>query len=128
MSGGKPQRREVVVIVQPPVEVLNRSEPIAIKPGGIVELWVGLRREIGAETAEVEVKLEGLPRGVKVKGTATIPANQSETLLTLEMSANARPVAKPTAVKVLAVVEMPRGNVSVESRNRAMIASAPAEE
>jgi hypothetical protein len=128
MSGGKPQRREVVVIVRPPVEVLNRSEPIAIKPGGTAELWVGLRREIGAETAEVEVKLEGLPRGVKVKGTATIPANQSETLVTLEMSANARPVAKPTAVKVLAVVEMPRGNVTVESRNRAMIAAAPAEE
>jgi hypothetical protein len=128
MTGGKPQHRQVVVIVRPPVEILNRSEPITIKPGGTAEFWVGLRREIGAETAEVDLKLEGLPRGVKMKGTATARANEYETLVTLEMSPNARPVAKSTAVKVVAVVQMPRGNVSVESRNRAMIGAASAEE
>jgi hypothetical protein len=128
MTGGKPQRREVVVIVRPPVEVLNRSEPIAIRPGGTAELWVGLRREIGAETAEVDVKLEGLPRGVKMKGTTTIRAGESEALVTLEMSPNARPIAKPTAVKVVAVVQMPRGNVTVESGNRAMFAATGTEE
>jgi hypothetical protein len=128
MTGGKPQSRDVLVIVRQPVEVLVRTGPIAMKPGGTAELWVGLRREIGAESPEIEIKLEGLPDGVKPSGPATIRENEAETLIKLEMSGTARSIANPAAVKVVAVVQMPRGNVSVESRNRPMIVAAKAED
>ena len=126
MTGGKAQTTDLVVIVRAPVEVLTRAETIAMKPGGSAEVWVGLRREVGC-LEEVELKVEGLPRGVKLAEPLTLKEGESEGVLRLEMEPAARPIPKTTAVRVVATVRMPRGSVALESRNRPMIAAAPAE-
>ncbi len=127
LSGGKPVTREVSVIVRRPIEVLIRPEPITLKPGEDRTVWVGIRREPGA-TAEVELKVEGLPRGVKLKVPVTLKETDTEAELVLAMSATAKPIAKATEMRLLAIVRMPRGTVMVESRNRPMIVGGSAEE
>ncbi len=126
MSGSKTHASDVVVIVRAPVEVLTRAEMIVLKPGGSAELWVALRREVGC-LEEVELKVEGLPRGVKLAEPVTLNEGGSEGLLRLEMAASARPSAKPTEVRVVATVRMPRGTVTIEAKNRPMIAMQSAE-
>ncbi len=125
-TGGSKQTREVSVIVRAPVEALVRDEPIAIKPGGKATFWVGLRRARGAEV-DVDLKVEGLPRGVKQVDVPTLKENGSEAEIKLEMTASARPLTKPTAVRVVAIARMPRGAVATESRIRPMIVAAPAD-
>ena len=50
---------------QGPIEVRPSAEAIFLKPGDGATFKVEIRREAGFE-GEVELKLEGLPRGVKV--------------------------------------------------------------
>jgi hypothetical protein len=126
MSGGKPNVVELVVIVRAPVEVLTRAEEVTLRPGGSAKLWVALRREVGCRE-EVEVKVDGLPRGVKLAGPLTLGEGETEGELTLEMAPDAKPVAKPTTVRVVASVRMPRGVVAAEAKNRPMIVAVPAE-
>lgn len=126
MTGGKWHPTAVVVIVRAPVEVLTRAETIAMKPGGTAELWVALRREVGC-LEEVELRVEGLPEGVKLTEPLTLKGGEVEGILKLEMAGSARPSAKLTEVRVVATVRMPRGSVRIEARNRPMIGMQSAE-
>lgn len=126
MTGGASHASEAVVIVRPPVELLTRAGAIELKPGGAAEVWVGVRREVGC-LEEVEVRAEGLPRGVKLAGPLTLKEGETEGTIRLEMAETAKLPAKATAVRVVAAVRMPRGIVTVESRNRPMISGPPAE-
>ena len=127
LTGNEPITREVAVIVRPPVEVLTRREPIALKPGGMRSIWVGLRRELAA-AVEVELKIEGLPSGVKLKRPVTLVGNETEAKLEIEMESGSKPLTGAVEVRIVAVARMPRGSVSVESRNRPMLVSESAEE
>ena len=120
ISGGTPITRNVSVIVRRPVEVLLAPGPIVLKPGGSQSVWVGVRREAGAN-AEIELKAEGLPRGVKLKEPVRLNETDTEAVLTLVMAGSAKPIDRPSAMRVVAIVRMPRGSVTVESQNRPMI-------
>ncbi len=65
MTGCSTRSAEAVVIVRPPAALLNRAETITLGPDGSAGLWVGVRREVGC-LEEVEVRVEGLPPGVKM--------------------------------------------------------------
>ena len=120
LSGGKPVTRDVLVIVRRPVEVLLSPEPIALKPGGSRVVRVGIRREPGANV-EIELKAEGLPRGVKLRTPVTLNEAATDAEMTFVMAESAKPIETPSALRIVAVVRMPRGSVSVESQNRPMI-------
>ncbi len=126
MTGCRTRTSEALVIVRAPATLVNRAETIALKPGGSAGLWVGLRREVGC-LEEVDVRLEGLPPGVKMTGPLTLKEGETEDVLRLEMEGNARPLTTATAVRVVASVRMPRGVVAIASENRPMIVAAPAE-
>lgn len=126
-TGGVPARREVPILVRAPLEVLVRPGPIAIGPGGSATLWVGLRREVGCD-AEVDLEVEGLPRGVKVAGSASIRGEDSDGEIRLEMAPGTTSPTGGVPLRVVAVARMPRGAVSVESRIRPMLTARPAEE
>jgi hypothetical protein len=126
LGGVKKMTSEVSVIVKPPLEILVRAEEIALKPGGSAAIWVALRREKGAEV-DVDFKVEGLPRGVKVAEPVTLKEAESEAEIKLEMASTAKPLTKPTEIRIIAVARMPRGSVPVESKNRPMLAGVAAE-
>jgi hypothetical protein len=120
ITGGTPVTRNVSVIVRRPVEVLLAPAPITLKPGGSKSIWVGVRREAGTK-AEIELKAEGLPDGVKLKEPVTLNETDTEAELTLVMAKSAKPIDTPLSLRVVAIVRMPRGSVMVESQNRPMI-------
>ncbi len=126
MTGGRRHTSEAVVIVRPPATLLNRAETVALRPGGSAGLWVGLRREVGC-VEEVEVRLDGLPAGVKLAEPVTLKEGENEGVLRLEMEPNAAPLTTATAIRVVASVRMPRGVVAIESGNRPMIVASPAD-
>jgi hypothetical protein len=73
------------------------------------------------------MKLEGLPRGVKLAGPVTLLTGKSEVEVRLEMSPTAKPLAKPSDFRVIGIARMPRGNVPVDSKIRPMIQARPAD-
>ena len=80
MTGGETRTADAVVIVRPPVEVLTRAETLPLTPGKQAALWIALRREMGC-LEEVEVKVEGLPDGVKLVEPLTLKDGQDDGLL-----------------------------------------------
>src|SRR5206468_3417483 len=69
--GGPTTVREVTVEVKVPIEVRPAAEAIFLRPGDGATFKVEVRRESGFE-GEVELKLEGLPRGVKLAKGVTL--------------------------------------------------------
>jgi hypothetical protein len=124
--GGSTTTKEVVVEVKSPIEVRPGAERIFLKPGDQATFKVDLVRSPGFE-GEVEIKLEGLPRGVKPPRMMEIGPGSSSIEIKLEMNAEARPIAKPVELRVVGMARMPRGNVSVESKIRPMIEARPAD-
>ena len=98
----------------------SRSSPapkaIFLRPGDAATFKVEVRREAGFD-GEVELKLEGLPRGVKAAKGVTIGAGMTAAEVRLEMDPEAKPIAKPAELRVVGMARMPRGNVAVESEN-----------
>jgi hypothetical protein len=125
-SGGPTTVREVVVEVKSPIEVRPAAEAILLKPGDNATLKVDVRREPGFD-GEVELKLEGLPRGVKAGKGLTLGPGVKAAEVRLEMNPEAKPIAKPTELRVVGMARMPRGNVSVDSKIRPMIQARPAD-
>jgi hypothetical protein len=117
---GKTVKREVTVEVKAPIEVKALAESIFLNPGDNATLPVEIAREKGFE-GEVELKLEGLPRGVKAGKTITLAGGMAKAEIRLEMNADAKPLAKPAELRVVGMARMPRGNVAVDSKIRPMI-------
>ena len=127
LSGGKPITQVVFVIVRSPLkDILLRDEPIELAPGESKSVWVEVRRQLGADV-EIDFKLEGAPRGVKL-APVSLKEQDTETMLTLEASADARITTKPVPMRIIAIARMPRGAVAIESRIRPMISVRTAEE
>ncbi len=125
-AGGPTVEREVTVEVKVPIEVRPAAETIFLKPGDNATFAVEVVREKGFE-GEVELKLEGLPRGVKAGKGITLAPGTAKAEVRLEMNADARPLAKPAEVRVVGMARMPRGNVAVDSKIRPMIRARPAD-
>jgi hypothetical protein len=124
--GRPPTVREVSVEVRVPIEVRPRSESIFLSPGDSATIPIVIKRESGFD-GEVEMKLDGLPRGVKLAGPVTVATGKSEAEVRLEMSPTARPLAKPSEFRVIGIARMSRGNVPVDSKIRPMIRARPAD-
>jgi hypothetical protein len=125
-AGGSTVEREVMVEVKAPIEVRPLAESIFLRAGDNATLGVEVRREPGFD-GEVEMKLEGLPRGVKAGKPITLTAGMAKAEFRLEMSAEAKPLANPVEVRVVGMARMPRGNVAVDSKIRPMIRPRPAD-
>jgi hypothetical protein len=119
-AGGPRSTKEVMVEVKAPIEVRPAPGTIFLKPGDQANFQVEVKREEGFQ-GEVELKLEGLPRGVKPPKLIELASGVSMIDVRLEMNAEAKPIAKPTELRVVGMARMPRGNVSVESQIRPMI-------
>jgi hypothetical protein len=124
--GGSPVVREVDVEVKSPIEVRPSAESIFLKPGDGATFKVEIRRETGFE-GEVELKLEGLPRGVKLAKGITFNSGVTAAEARLEMNSDAKPIDKPVRLRVIGMARMPRGNVSVDSKIRPMIQARAAD-
>ena len=124
--GGSPTVHEVTVEVKAPIEVRPAAEGIFLRPGDGATFKVEVRREAGFE-GEVELKLEGLPRGVKLAKGVTLGAGVTSAEVRLEMNAEAKPISRATELRVVGMARMPRGNVSVDSKIRPMIQARPAD-
>lgn len=118
---------EVAVIVRPPVRVTARSEALALPPGGSASLWVGVERE-GAYSGPVELRVTGLPQGVKMAGRVVIPPEETGAMVRLVRASSAKPWAQPVAVRVQGVARTPKGPVAVDSAIRPMLEDRAAEE
>jgi hypothetical protein len=116
----------VTVEVKAPIEVKSPAEAIFLNPGDTAKVAVEIVREKGFD-GEVEVKLEGLPRGVKAGKGITLATGMTKAEVKLEMNADAKPLAKPSEVRVVGMARMPRGNVSIDSKIRPMIQPRPAD-
>ncbi len=117
---------EVNVEVKAPIEVRPAAESIFLNPGDSATFKVEVRREAGFD-GEIELKLEGLPRGVKLAKGVTFNPGMTAVEVKLEMNSEAKPIAKPVALRVVGMARMPRGNVSVDSKIRPMIQARPAD-
>ena len=124
--GGSTVVHEVTVEVKEPIEVRPAAEAIFLAPGDGATFKVEIRREAGFD-GEVELKLEGLPRGVKPPKGITFGTGASSAEVRLEMNADAKPIAKSVELRVVGMARMPRGNVSVDSKIRPMIRARPAD-
>ncbi len=118
--------REVTVVVKAPIEVRTAAEAIFLNPGDGATIPVEVRREPGFD-GEIELKVEGLPRGVKLARGVTLGAVVSKGEIRLEMNADARPIAGSAELRVVGMARMPRGNVPVDSKIRPMIRARPAD-
>lgn len=125
-KGGKPSAREVEIDVRAPVHVDTSKGSIALAPGGTAMLAISVRREAGYG-GPIDVRLEGLPKGVKAAGPLRLAPNEDRLEARLAMDADAPPLAEPAPIRVVAVVRMPRGPVRVDSANRPMVMSPRAE-
>jgi hypothetical protein len=125
-EGGSASVKEVTVEVKAPIEVRPAAETIFLRPGDQATFKVDVKRQPGFE-GEVEIKLEGLPRGVKAPRSIELGSGVSTVEIRLEMNPEARPIAKPTALRVVGMARMPRGNVSVESKIQPMIEARSAD-
>ena len=125
-AGGPKTVREVVVEVKAPIEVRPAADAIFLKPGDNATFKVEIVREAGFD-GEVELKLEGLPRGVKSPKGMTLGPGAKTAEVRLEMIPEARPIARPTELRVVGLARMPRGNVPVDSKIRPMIRARPAD-
>ena len=123
--GRPPTVREVSVEVRVPIEVRPKTESVFLAPGDSAQIPIEVKRQEGF-AGEVEMKLEGLPRGVKLAGPVTVLAGKSEAEVRLEMSPTAT-LAKPTEFRVIGIARMSRGNVAVDSKIRPIIQARPAD-
>ena len=123
--GGSRVERAVTVEVRVPIEVRPAAEGIFLKPGDVANFAVEVVRATGFD-GEVELKLEGLPRGVRSKAV-TLDTGETKAEVRLEMGTQARPLAKPVELRVVGMARMPRGNVAVDSKIRPMIRPRPAD-
>jgi hypothetical protein len=119
--------REVAVIVRPPIRVHSRPDPIALSPGASARIVVGIGREPGYD-GPVELRVEGLPEGVRVSGRSVVPKGEAVGTVRLVRDATAPPIAREVAVRVVGVARMPRGPVSVDSAIRPMVRETLSEE
>ena len=124
---GPATKRTVPVEVRIPVEVIPPTAPQGIAPGKEIGIKVAIKRQPGCE-AEVELRAEKLPRGIKQVGEATIEPEMDSVTIRLAMSATAAPLSKDTAFQIGAVVHMPRGRVPVVSAIRPILRRIAADE
>jgi hypothetical protein len=124
--GGRPMVRVASVEVRAPIEVRPRAETVFLAPGDSATIPVEVRREAGFE-GQIELKLEGLPRGVKLDQPVAISTGQTSAMLRLAMASTAKPMERPTELRVIGMARMPRGIVAVDSKIRPMIRARPAE-
>jgi hypothetical protein len=125
-AGGTTVEREVTVEVKAPIEVRPAAEAIFLNPGDNATFAIEVVREKGFE-GEVELKLEGLPRGVKAAKGVTLGPGVAKAEVRLEMGPEAKPLARGTELRVVGMARMPRGNVAVDSKQRPMIRPRPAD-
>ena len=125
-AGGTKVEREVTVEVKAPIEVRPAAGGIFLNPGDNATFAVEILREKGFE-GEVELKIEGLPRGVKAGKGITLGNGVAKAEVRLEMGAEAKPLAGPAELRVVGMARMPRGNVSIDSKQRPMIRPRPAD-
>jgi hypothetical protein len=118
---------EVPVIIRAPVRITARPEPIMIGPNGTAELWVGVERE-GTYSGPVELRVTGLPDGVRAPGRFVVPPGESGGVVRLVSPKRAKPIGPGSAVRVSGVVRMVQGAVSVDSAIRPMVVGRTAEE
>ncbi len=124
--GGSKSTHEAKVEVRAPVEVEAPSGDILVRPGDSATLAIKIRREAGFD-GEVDLKLEGLPRGVKVAKSVTIAAGTTAAEVAIEMASTAKPLAKASEIRVVGMARTPGSAVAVESRIRPMIRPRPAD-
>jgi hypothetical protein len=120
LPGRPTMTKEVSVEVKPPIEVRPSTETIFLKPGDQATFRVVIRREAGFD-GEVEIKIDGLPVGVKTVGNLELGPGKSSLEIRLEMENGTKPIERPVGLRVVGMARMPRGNVSVESKIRPMI-------
>jgi len=123
---GPTVRREVIVEVRAPVEVRPAAGAIFLRPGDSATFKVEIRREAGFE-GEVDLRFEGLPRGVKLARPASFAPGTTTAEVALEMAATARPLAKDSELRVIGIARIAGGNVPIDSQIRPMIRPRPAE-
>jgi hypothetical protein len=125
-QGGPTSTKEVTVEVKVPIEVRPSAETIYLRPGDQATFSVEIKRETGFD-GEVEIRLEGLPRGVKPPKNLELAPGKTTIQIRLEMNSETKPIEKPEELRVVGMARMPRGNVSVESQIRPMIEARPAD-
>jgi hypothetical protein len=114
------------VEVKAPIEVRPAAGAIFLRPGENATFPIEVRREAGF-AGEVELRLDGLPRGVKGSKGITLAPGETTVEVRLEMISDARPIAKPVELRVVGMARMTSGIVSVESKIRPMIQARPAD-
>ena len=124
---GEESVRDVAIVIRAPIRVSAQRVPVILQAGGSAELWVSVQREEGY-SGPVELKVAGLPQGVKVAGRVVVPAEENGGTLRLVRSKTTKPFEGPFALRVMGVARMPKGPVSVDSAIRPMVAERLAEE
>jgi hypothetical protein len=118
---------EVPVVVRRPLRVSAAPGPIKVAPNGTAELWVGVERE-GTYTGPVELRVTGLPDGIRAPGRFVVPAGENGGVVRLVSPRRAKPIGPAANVRVSGVVRMVQGSVSVDSAIRPMVMGRTAEE
>jgi hypothetical protein len=124
---GDEVERQVAVIVRAPIRVSARAEALALPAGGSASLWVSVEREAGYAGA-VEVRVSGLPQGVRMASRLVIPPGETGGMVRLARAQASKPMAQPWALKVTGTARMPKGPVVVDSAIRPMLEDRVAEE
>ncbi len=124
--GGSRSVHEVTVEVRAPVTLEAPASDLFLRPGDTLKLAIKLRRQAGFD-GEVELKLEGLPRGVKVAKAVTIPAGADSGEVALEMAGTAKPLARSSEIRVVGMARAGGSTVVVESPNRPILKPRPAD-
>jgi hypothetical protein len=60
-------------------------------------------------SGSVELRVEGLPEGVRVSGRSVVPKGEAVGTVRLVRDETASPIAREDAVRVVGVARMPRG-------------------
>jgi hypothetical protein len=121
-KGGETIMRKVVVDVMAPAALSVPQAPIVLTPGAATPLHVACQRNAGFD-GPIELKLEGLPPGVKALGPKQMESGQETIDVPLQMDAGARPLDQAVAFRVTGLVRMPRGQVRIEPPNRPRVVS-----
>jgi hypothetical protein len=122
----EPVRSDVAVVVRPPFALRVRPEPLTVAPGGMASFWVGVQREPGFH-GPVELRLSGLPVGLKPEGKLVVAPDADGIAVTLKMTDGSPPLSAPATLGITGVARMPRGPVRVDSAVRPMLAGQTAE-
>ncbi len=124
---GKVYRLIVPIQVKVPIELTVASGTVGIATGKSVGLPVKVKRLPGCE-AEVELKAEDLPPGIRQVGEAIVEPEMDSATIRLELAPGPPGPPKDGSFQIGAVVHMPGGRVRVVSPIRPILRRIAADE